>query len=447
MERAADEATDAAARAEMPADAGVASVADTGEDRAAEDGHELHLPDDRFIPVRSEDLGEALGNDRATFGPDAPLLAAVARELEEIIEQEASAMERTLSRLYVPFNPDRDTIPYAGSAKVEAPLHVYTEIQRWMAYLLEKANFERLDEVNLEAVVRQAGNSSMKIRIRPERIEHLDLWVRGKSTATRRWRTWRSPIKGVEREVGVYRRLAVVGRLRGDGAVFIKMFREIPFHDIEALLPHAEIQMSMFDRIKVWGGGAGALGGAAGKILQVGLFATSISKLAWILIVPLGGLAVKSFFGYRTAKIHRESQRTKHLYYQNLASNAAAIHMLTSLIAQEEVKEALLAYAICLRRTTLKQDVEDEAAIGGECEAYLRDRFGVEVDFDVSDAIETLDRLGLRHGPTGSRCLVPIRDAIALLTDHWRRRRSECYHEAMVRTKGQAKSLKGTRWG
>lgn len=426
----------------------------------------LHLPDDRFIPVRAEDLGAAMARDFETFGPEAPLLAIIEREMEEVIEQEASACERALSKLYVPFNPDRDTIPF-NDAPASDPWHRalqlsprgspasavppgkegdYALVNRWMAYLLDKANFERLDEVNLEAVIRQAGNSSIKIRVRPERIEHLDLWVRGKSTAVKRARTWKAPIKGVQREVGVYRRLAVIGRLRNDHTVFVKVFREIPFTDIEALLPHAEIRMSMIDRVKVWGGGAGAVGGGAAKLLQISL-AMSITKLAWLLIVPLGGLAIKSFLGYRTAKVHRESQRTRNLYYQNLASNAAAIHMLVALIAQEEIKEGLIAYAICMSRVRRGLCVDDESAINAECCAYLLKRFGVAVDFDIVDAMETLDRLGLRVGPPGSRRLLPPGEAAALLTEHWHCRRSEGYHAAMVGTRCEAKSLKGTRWG
>lgn len=419
-------------------------------DMGDESGQEpvLHLPDDRFIPIRAEDLGEAMARDVAFFGPDAALLGVFVRELESVIEQEASAMERTLAKRYEVFNPDRDTIDVRKRSPGSCPRPgEFEQIHCWLAYLLDKANFERLDAVNLEAVVKQAGNSSIKIRIRPDRIEHLDLWVRGKSTAARRSRTWKAPVRGEEREIGVYRRLTVMGRLRGEQTVFIKMFREIPFTDVEALLPHAEIRMSWFDRIKVWGGGAGAVGGSAAKLLQVSLFATSITKLAWLLIVPLGGLAIRSFFGYRTAKIHRESQRTRNLYYQNMASNAAAIHTLVSLISQEEIKEALLCYGVCQARADKGLDAEDADAIAEAAREYLRDRFGIEVQFDVRDALETLDRLGLRVGAIGSRTVLPLREAVAHLVEHWTARRSEGYHEAMVLGVGVAPSLKGTRWG
>lgn len=404
----------------------------------------MHLPDDRFIPIRPGDLAEAISRDSIRFGPEAAHLRALERELEDVIEQEAASCERSLAKLYAPLNPDRDTIVIGDEADAAGPVH--QEVNRWLAYLLDKANFERLDEVGLEAVVRQAGNASIKIRIRPERIDHLDLWVRGKSTATRRARTWRAPIAGVPREVGVYRRLAVVGRLRGESTVFIKIFREIPFTDVEALLPHAEIRMSFLDRVKVWGGGAGALGGVAGKLVQGVLFATSISKLAWLLIVPLGAMAVRSFMGYRTARIHRESQRTRNLYYQNLASNAAAIHMLVALIAQEEIKEALVAYGICMARSRRGAGIECEEEIGGEARDYLTCRFGVDVDYDVHDGLETLDRLGLRVGPPGARRLLPIEEAVARMAEHWRARRSEGYHEASVRTRTSVPTLKGTRW-
>jgi len=103
--------------------------------------------------------------------------------------------------------------------------------------------------------------------------------------------------------------------------------------------------LSWLDRLKLASGGAGLVGSTAGKVL--GLGALVVSRLLWILLVGAGALCVRTVLGYRNVRARRDLQRTSNLYYQNLANNAGVIHSLISMVAQEEFKEALLAYAAC----------------------------------------------------------------------------------------------------
>jgi hypothetical protein len=114
-------------------------------------------------------------------------------------------------------------------------------------------------------------------------------------------------------------------------------------------------------------------------------------NFAWVLIVGMLGLSVRSFFGYRSARHHRSSQMHHNLYYQNVANNAGVLHQLLRNIAEEELKEALIAYAILHGRDDITDVRELEDAVGG----WLHDRFAIDVDFDGPDAVETLDRLEL----------------------------------------------------
>ena len=50
-------------------------------------------PDDRFIPVRAEDLAETLATGVETFGPQAPGLREVAEALTEVNDQEVGFFE------------------------------------------------------------------------------------------------------------------------------------------------------------------------------------------------------------------------------------------------------------------------------------------------------------------------------------------------------------------
>lgn len=137
----------------------------------------------------------------------------------------------------------------------------------------------------------------------------------------------------------------------------------------------------------------------------------------------------RTFSGYRNVRSRRDSQRTRNLYYQNVANNAGAIHVLASFITQEEIKEALLAYVICL---TTELPISSDSELCRRVEAFLCERFGVTVQFDIADAIESLDRLALWNDRARFRVL-PAREAGSKLGAHWSRRASEGYHREQCR--------------
>jgi hypothetical protein len=171
-------------------------------------------------------------------------------------------------------------------------------------------------------------------------------------------------------------------------------------------------------------GGLGALGGVATKIWAVIVHGAALaSNFLWVAVAAMLGLSVRSFFGYRSARHQRTSQMTHNLYYQNVANNAGVLHQLLGNIAQEELKEALIAY-VMLRS---HEGIDDVRALEDVVEAWLHETFAVDVDFDGPDAVETLDRLGLWTDRERWRVMPPA-EAIAELDKHWRQRRSLRYH-------------------
>ncbi|MCH9680348.1 MAG: DUF3754 domain-containing protein [Deltaproteobacteria bacterium] len=376
----------------------------------------VHLPDDRFIPLRPDDLVDALAEDAEQFGCSAQQLRDVAQGLDRVVAQEMGELRREVERAYDPHNPARDT------------LLVDDELERWreadhtrrlVGYLLDKANYEALDDVQVNAAVGAGNSHGIRIRVNPDRIDWIELWVRGRSKGSRAVRTLRRPIKGVNHEVELYQRLAVVFRAKDGEALNLKLFREIPVADVEALLPHAEVEMSPFDRLKVFGGSLGALGGLATKLFENAVAAT---QLMWVAVVALCGLSVRSFLGYRRAKHTRLSQMTHHLYYQNVANNAGVLDRLVANIGHEELKEAVLTYALAHRG-----GVTSEAELSAAAAQWLRERFDVHVDFDGPDAVQTLERMGV-WSDREAWCVHPPAEAIAELTRVWKQRRTAGFH-------------------
>ena len=218
----------------------------------------------------------------------------------------------------------------------------------------------------------------------------LRIWVRGRGATTklerRAWRPWQAD----EIEVPLFKRLVVVTRLKGEPHVILKLFKDIPEAEAEALLPHAEVTMSLWDRIKLLGTGAGTLGITVTKLTKIAIGFAALWKLAWILLIGLATVSVRAAFGYRNARINRNWQRTQHLYFQNLGNNASALQLLVAKVKQEEFKEVLLGYLF-----SQPSCGADNSVLRDRVEAYLQERFGVEVDFDVDDATGKLERLGL----------------------------------------------------
>ncbi len=385
-------------------------------DEAASD-QQCHRIDSHFIPVRPRDLVETLRQDA---GPDATELPLVAELIERIIGQETLNFEKHLAELYAEVNPDRECLRLHAD---EPGDHLLQQLLTGIEHLLGKANFRRLDDIEVTETLKTARTYGLRIRIRPEAVESMSLWIRGRSTMLRRFRTLRHPIRGEERLVEVYQRLVVVVRLAGETSVRIKHFREIPITDVEALLPHAEVRMNLIDKLKVVGGSAGAIGATAIKLAKLMATVAVFSQVLWVLLAGCGVLLVRGLLGYRSARHMRLSQRTQHLYYQNLANNEAALHTLIRLIAYEEIKEAILGYAL-LRCPDPPRSPSDLAAAAA---TYLQRKFGVDVTFDIDDAVETLDRLDA-WADRGTFTVVDPATLITRLEAHVRDARSAAYH-------------------
>jgi len=386
------------------------------------DAQSWQKTDDRFVPLRACELIDAMCADTRRFGDDADALRSVSDALLEVIERQTDAFERVLLDGYHRVNPDRDTIPvHTPDATDERSADAL--LVRQIEYLLDKANFERLSDAQIEEAIAAANSYGLKVRLRPERVQHLSIWVRGRGRARRNRKSLRHPLRGETSEVSNYRRLVVVVRLVNEPHLVLKLFKDIPIEDIEALLPHAEIKMNWLDRLMMLGGGAGAAGTTGWKIITMASKVLIFSKILWVLLVGAATILVRTILGYRRAKDTRDSQRTRHLYYQNLTNNAGVLHSLLALVAQEELKEALLAYA-WIRAAPGQHDTP---ALRTRVQRYLFERFGVEVDFDTADAVESLTRLNLWRNAQQAAVVEPI-DAIARLQAHAHASACDEYH-------------------
>jgi hypothetical protein len=269
----------------------------------------------------------------------------------------------------------------------------------------------------------------MRVRLDPESIKDVSIWVRGRSEAEIRRRGILNPRKGIVTTVAVFNRIAFVASLKKEQSIHVRLFKDIPIRDLEALLPHAHVRMNRKDAAFMVGGATGAAWSVIAKLTIASVAAAT--QLLWVLAVPLAGLSWKIFSGYRRALKDRDSHRARHLYYQTLGANLSAIHRLASMISEEEIKEAVLLYAFCSREVLGKLAPESFADLERLIQSYLRERTGITCDFDMDDAVETLDRLDLWEDREKLRALPP-EQAAGKLEEHWTELGSENYHAGLL---------------
>lgn len=373
---------------------------------------------DRFIPIRIEAIVDAIDADPDRFGELAGWAQKICKATERVIAQEVGELHRHLDRLYAAANPDLDALAEPNPLVSFADPRLHAALD----YLFDRASFTPLTDVGIEAAIRAGSAYGLRVRINPDRIRSLALHVRGRGTITLVRRDKKKPWIKIEREIEIYTRLAVVARLTGEECLRLKLFRDIPVADVEALLPHAEATMTVLDRAMIVGMGAGSLGSLA-KVAVVG--AASTSALAIPAAIGFGGMAVRSFFGYKRKKKQRTSHRTEHLYEKNLANNAAVLHTLCRMIAHEEAKAAIIAYAVLAARHDLpEQDRWPLDELAARASAYLKERFKITSRFDAGIARATLERLGLME----DAALADPDVALETVDGHWTTRDTTGFH-------------------
>lgn len=383
---------------------------------------------DRFIPIRIEAIVDAIDADPDRFGELAGWAQKICHATERVIAQEVGELHRHLDRFYAAANPDLDALaePSPPVSFADPRLHIALE------YLFERGSFTPLTDVGIEEAIRAGSAYGLRVRVKPERVRSLSLHVRGRGTITLVRRNRKRPWKTVEREVEIYTRLAVVAQLTGEACLRLKLFRDIPVADVEALLPHAEATMTVLDRAMIVGMGAGSLGSLV-KVAVAG--AATTSALAIPAAVGFGGMAFRSFFGYKRKKKQRTSHRTEHLYEQNLANNAAVLHTLCRMIAHEEAKAATIAYAVLAARRDLPErerwPIEELAT---RAAAYLKERFRVSSCFDAATALATLERLGLME----DAALADPDVALETVDRHWTTRDTTGFHLEAIERRANA---------
>jgi hypothetical protein len=130
------------------------------------------------------------------------------------------------------------------------------------------------------------------------------------------------------------------------------------------------------------------------------------------------GYGMRSFYGYLQTKQKYQLSLTQSLYYQNLDNNSGVLCRLLDEAEEQECREAMLAYFFLWRQAG--EAGWTRGQLDDAIELFLRNSSRVQVDFEVSDALDKLKRLRLIECmPDGRMRAVPIDVALRALDRAW----------------------------
>ncbi len=348
--------------------------------------HELRFAEirERFLPVKAATIVQRIAADARLSESQREQFRSLAAMLGARFHYEFHHQAEQLKTLYDPFDPDRDTLPLRTLQAEEKAAQGQQLVEAWRG-LLQKGNYVELPRNEICSCLELQTRSGLVIRASLSDYQDLRVFFRGVRRQERRWRPWWMPWTTRCETIHVFSRVALLVQPAqgGEDRILLKLFKEVVAEDLEMLLPLVRIRMRWLDRLKIGSSMAGSLGTAAWKA-----FTSIFSPVVFMAVLCGFGVAVvKGILGFLGSKSRYMQALSANLYFQNVANNASALALLVDAAEAEELKETLLAYGLLY----LERDQDyTRAALDRRIEAWLNEQFGLQVDFEISDALDKL---------------------------------------------------------
>ena len=394
----------------------------------------------RFIPFRRADIVEMCLRDQSPVESQNEF-RQLAHMLAQIFHFEFHGVLEAIKDSYADLDPDVDTRRIDIDRGPE--LKPFVDL---LDGLLEKANYERISEVELNRALTESSLFKIRLHVDFSDFAEVSLFARGQSLRSETLPTWFG-LRSRRIEFVNYDRVVVYLKIRDDfetaapehshcraGATLLKLFRDVPRADLEMLFPNTRVRMRLIDKLFI---GVPALvsGGivlstklGASLVLLGSLFGywlglhdqpTELNQARVMILLAgaaaLAGYLWKQFSSFKNRKIRFMQALTQNLYFRNLDNNAGVFHRLVNDAEDEESKEALLAYFFLLVSPMPLAPGELDRQI----EAWFEANWDCRIDFEIEDALQKLCRLGLVETSAGGFTAVAITRAMHLLDQRW----------------------------
>lgn len=334
-----------------------------------------------------------------------------------------------LSELYAPFDPDRS---YMGDIHIpiDSPEDFRERLDicvRQLEMTLHRANFQRVDLDTIRHAVRSRNDLKLKYEPNFEVFDELRVYGRGVCVVKRPRRNWKKRFKIEMKSHAAWHRLLVLVKFRNGldlgpliqtDRVYLRMFKDVAFRELEMHLPEqaTKLRMPLSDRFSIASPVITGIPMIGYKMIMAASWMNP-ALLATILAVPVTK-GWQSFAGFRNAKLKHTHQMISNLFYLTLANNRQCLSRLLEMAWLQEAMESILAYWL-IHWAVVQQRSIDTRVLDSEAEAFLYKEFHVRVDFQNHDALDKLSRLNLLRRDGASLIVPPPDQALEILKKHW----------------------------
>ena len=381
---------------------------------------------ENFIAVTPQALIDRLSQPQMWGAGEAAKVRRLFMYMSNWRQQSYGAKLLELGRAYEPFSPDSDLLV---TRKYSEPEKSSLELQLMdgMRDLMKHANYTRIDPDSIELIMTKDSHYGLDLRVDLDAFDEIEIFYRGAITRkdSRRSRA-KFYLKMEDFDVPIFQRLAIVFKLKPDakrveelmaqegldrdkaerrvkqmrGAiaglvspdyVYVKLFKNIPRSDIEMVFPNTKIKFRLFDKIKLGVTASGGLGmGVAATVTKIAV-ATNPIALAGA-VAGFGGVAIRQLVNFSNQRNKYMVTMAQNLYSHALADNRGAMTLLAERASEEDIKEEVLLYSLLVKERVKEHELKDaDKAI----ERYLTATFGLDVNFDVQEALDRLKHDGL----------------------------------------------------
>ena len=402
---------------------------------------------DQFIPVRKSDIvkaliaGDGFADDRARG--DFRLLC---RMLGAIYHYTYFDQLERLRSDYYYFNPEITPPGGAGAQDFE---RARADLADALEQVLTAANFVEIPQDEIERAHRERAEMRVALKTPAEDFRQVRFFRRGHRVKEIEISEW----FGLRRrriEIDVYDDIVLFVAMRDDdpekqngrplherkvrpGSILIKYFRNIASADLNALYPNVRVVMSNLDKLLL---GVPAVAGGIPIVMNL-IPALSVAFLvigfylgisgavhddeikkafaALSGLVALGGFLFQQWVKYQRQSLKYQKALTDNIYFRNINNNAGIFDYLIGAAEEQECKEAFLAYFFLHRGSDGMTQPQLDRAI----ESWLREQFGIAVNFEIADALAKLDRLGILRRDGDMLRVAPLPEALKTLDRAW----------------------------
>ncbi len=382
----------------------------------------------QYIPVSRARVKEAVFQLDGIDDDIRDGLAKVSEMLEAIWHHSSHAGLENLKSLYESMDPDQIGTP--DSEGKEGFLDTLTDA-------LEDGNWEKISDEEMQDALEGEDVFAISLDVRFDEFVTMKLYKLGEVSIEDERTSW----FGLKKEsvtIDAFDRIIQILEFQDESwfnerkrmkhyqgeegkGLHIRLFKTVPKLDLETIFPNTSPMMRGVDKIKIGApllGGLVTIGMKFGPLLLGGNASgsTSLSLLGGIL-AALGTYVMKTYMSYQKTREKYQTQVSKDLYFKGQANNAAVLNMIVDLGEEQEVKEALLAYIFLL----LESDNNyDEEKLDDRIEGWLLDSFGCDIDFEVDDALDKLEKMRLlSKTEDGILSVTPIDQTLTILDDYW----------------------------